>query len=138
MTSSRNAASAFRFLAWLASAEVSGQFARAGQGTMPVRRSLANSPQWYESQISPSERTEIAGVLASILGGERCLIVPRVPGVDEYLLLLAEAVEDTVFEAVESAAALEKAAASWELITERRGREKQRQAYRRHLGISDL
>jgi multiple sugar transport system substrate-binding protein len=134
-TSSRNAATSFQFLAWLSSAEVSGEFARAGEGTLPVRQSLTDSPKWFDPAMGASERTELASVLKNMLGGEKYLIVPRIPGVDEYLTTLGEAVEDVVFEAAEPQAALVKAAAGWELITERRGREKQRLAYWRHLGL---
>jgi multiple sugar transport system substrate-binding protein len=134
-TSSRNAATAFQLLAWLAEPEISTQFARAGDGTMPVRRSLASSSQWYDTTLSASERSDLAKALDDSLNGEVCFIVPRIPGIDEYLAALADAVEDVLADEAEPQAALEKAAATWEQITERRGREEQRQAYLRHLGF---
>jgi ABC-type glycerol-3-phosphate transport system substrate-binding protein len=135
-SSSRNAASAFQLLAWLAEPKVSTQFARAGGAVMPVRKSLASSPQWYDPQLSAAERAELAKVLEESLAGELCFIVPRIPGIDEYLAALDRAVNEVLVEKVEPAAALEKAAAAWEQITDRRGREAQRQAYLRHLGIN--
>jgi ABC-type glycerol-3-phosphate transport system substrate-binding protein len=135
--SSRNAATAFQLLAWLADPKVSSQFARAGEGTMPVRRSLASSAQWFDAQVSESEREDLAKVLGESLSGELCFVVPRIPGIDEYLAALAEAVEDVVFENAEPMAALEKAASTWELITDRIGRVEQRAAYHRHLGVTD-
>jgi ABC-type glycerol-3-phosphate transport system substrate-binding protein len=134
-TSSRNAATAFQLLGWLAEADVSTQFARASSGTMPVRPSLAASSKWYDETVTAQERSDLATVLSESLSGEECLLVPRIPGVDEYLAALAEAVEDVVVETAEPHAALEKAARTWELLTEKRGREAQRQAYLRHLGI---
>jgi hypothetical protein len=134
-SSSRNAASAFKLLAWLATPDVSSQLAGAGDGTMPVRRSLASSPTWYDAKLNASERTDLGKTLGSALSGNECLIVPRIPGVDEYMAALDQAVTDVAVDKVEPAEALKKASAQWEKITDARGRESQRQAYLKHLGI---
>ncbi len=134
-SSTRNAASAFELLTWLAEADVSSQFARAGGGTMPVRPSLAKAAGWYDEKLTAQERDDLADVLRDSLAGEDCLVVPRIPGVDEYMAALGKAVEDVVIEHAEPQAALRRAAGTWELITEKRGRAAQRQAFLRHLGI---
>jgi hypothetical protein len=75
--------------------------------------------------------------LEAALGGEQCLIVPRIPGVDEYIAALNQAVEHAMSGGVAPQAALEQAAQQWEATTDARGRDVQRAAYLKHLGISD-
>jgi hypothetical protein len=134
-TSSRNAATAFKLLGWLAGPEISLQLARSGRRTLPVRRSLATSPAWYDASVSASARHDLGTALAQSLGGDRCLVVPRIPGLDEYLAAIDRAIENAVNRTTEPQAALEEAAAEWERITTAHGREAQREAYRKHLGI---
>jgi hypothetical protein len=64
-------------------------------------------------------------------------LVPRIPGVDEYLAALDEAVDETVRLGAAPQDALAKAAQRWEEITDARGRDSQRPAYWKHLGISE-
>ncbi len=136
-TSSRNAASAFQLLEWLAQADTSTQLARAGRGTMPVRRSLASSPQWYDPSLTSSERADLGKALEAALSGEQCLLIPRIPSVDNYMATLDDAVKSAVFDKVPPQVALETAAQRWEQITDAHGRDAQRQAYLKHLGIDD-
>jgi hypothetical protein len=135
--SSRNAASAFKLLEWLARAETSSQFAAADDGLLPVRRSLLSSAKWYEAELTAEERAALAKVLSESLTSDECLMIPRVPGVDEYLEALDEAVMSAFSEEVAPQAALETAAQRWEEITKVRGRDEQRTSYRKHLGIDE-
>jgi multiple sugar transport system substrate-binding protein len=64
------------------------------------------------------------------------LIVPRIPGVDEYLDVLSRAVEDAMQGNRSPTDALKSAAEQWNGITDRLGRETQRAAYSNHLGIA--
>ncbi len=135
--SSRNAASAFRLLEWLADPETSTQLARAARGTMPVRRSLASSSAWYDASVIASERAELGERLTAALSQRECLLVPRIPGVDQYMAALDQAVEDARSAGVAPQAALEKAAQRWEHITDSLGRDDQRRAYLKHLGADE-
>jgi hypothetical protein len=135
--SSRNAASAFKLLEWLATSDISSQLASAGDGTLPVRRSLASSPSWYGSQVPASERDDVAKSLRAAMEQPKCLLFPRIPGVDDYTAALEEAVESAVREGVPPRDALANAAEKWEKITDTLGRDSQRQAYLKHLGIAD-
>ena len=136
--SSRNAASSFKLLAWLASAEVSSQLARTGAGTMPVRKSLATAPAWYDSKLNSPERSQLGGLLGTALASPQHLLVPRIPGIDEYLGTIDKAVQDVVLlKNTDPQSALKRAAQEWEAITNRLGREKQREAYLKHLNISE-
>jgi len=134
-TTSRNAASAFQLLEWLASASVSSQFASAADGAMPVRNSLASAPDWYDPRLGVNERKDLGDALQASLNAEQCLIVPCIPGVDEYLAALDQAVKNAVEGGIEPEVALKNAALKWEEITDTRGREAQRRAYLRHLGL---
>jgi hypothetical protein len=136
-TSSRNAASAFNLIEWLAQPDTSTQFARLDRGVLPVRISLATSAAWYDPALAASQRSELSKTLVAQLSGEKCIVVPRIPGIDEYLAALDNAVNAAVVDKVSPAEALQKASENWEQITEARGRDAQREAYQKHLGISD-
>jgi hypothetical protein len=102
---------------------------------LPVRRSLASSAAWHDSSLSANDRSERGKALTAALSGERSLVIPRIPGIDEYLAALDEAVKSSADARVIPADALKTAAQKWEKITDSHGREKQREAYQKHLGI---
>jgi hypothetical protein len=136
-TSSRNAASAFQLLAWLAQSDTSSQLSRAATGPMPVRRSLVSSAAWYDPAMTAGNRADLGKALSAALSGPHTLIVPRIPGVDEYMAALDEAVKAAVVDKVPPQTALDIAVKRWEEITDARGRDAQRRAYLKHLGISE-
>ena len=136
-TASRNGASAFKLITWLASAEISTQLARAGKPMMPVRRSLASSSAWYNARLNSSERAKLSQALSGALSGEKCLLIPRIPGVDGYMEALDAAVKTALVDKVPANVALQKAADRWEQLTNAKGRDSQRQAYWKDLGISE-
>ncbi len=135
--SSRNAASAFKLLKWLAQPDTESQFARVGGQWLPPRRSIATSSAWYDPSLSATERAERGKLVDAVLSGERALIIPRIPGIDDYLGALNEAVKSALDDKTPPSAALQTVADRWEKITDRLGRDKQRDAYQKHLGISD-
>jgi hypothetical protein len=136
-TSTRNAASAFKLLAWLASADVSSQLARAEIGSQPARKSLSSNAAWYGAGLTEAERVAIGKNLQAALEGSDVLIVPRIPGVDEYLAALDEAAKHAALDDVKPEEAFRQAAGQWERITDARGREAQRQAYMKHLNVNE-
>jgi maltose-binding protein MalE len=133
---SHNAASAFKLIGWLASPEVSTQIAKGSELMIPVRRSLINSPAWYDASLDPDERNAISRSAEKELSARECLLVPRIPGVDDYMAALDVVVDEAVAGNVEPEAALKEAVARWEAITDARGRDAQRAAYLMNLGIS--
>jgi hypothetical protein len=133
---SHNAASAFKLITWLATPEFSSQIANTGDGSMPVRRSLASSSAWYKPKLPLNKREELGNLLTEALSGHDYLVVPRIPGIDEYIATLDRAVTAVVDGKMQPRPALEAAAANWERITDAHGRGKQRDAYLKHLGIS--
>jgi multiple sugar transport system substrate-binding protein len=69
------------------------------------------------------------------LSHEAHLIAPRIPCADRYMAVLDAAVAEAVSGASTAEAALSKAAAEWIKITDELGRDKQRAAYRKSLGL---
>lgn len=134
--SSHNAASAFKLLSWLAQADISSQLAKTAGGKLPPRRSRASSAAWYDSSLSATDRAERGKQLETSLGGVQALVIPRIPAVDEYLATLDDAVKAATTDKVSPGSALQTAADRWEKITDVQGRDKQRTAYHKHLGIS--
>jgi hypothetical protein len=134
-TSSRNAASAFKLLEWLARPDISSRLDAARAGLLPVRKSLANSAKWYPAQITEEERTAHANALQQALNSERCLVIPRIPGIDKYFAVMDGEVKAALDGKLSPQAALDNVARAWERITDARGRDEQRAAYLKHLGI---
>jgi ABC-type glycerol-3-phosphate transport system substrate-binding protein len=136
-SASRNGASAFQLIAWLASPDISAQLASAGERMMPVRKSLASSSAGVDSTKSSGEGSESAKMLEPVLNAEQCLLVPRIPGIDEYMAALDEAVKSPPRDKAAAEAALKKVADEWEQITNAHGRDAQRRAYLNHLEITE-
>jgi hypothetical protein len=136
--SSRNAASAFKLVEWIAQPEISTQLARAGNPMYPVRVSLASSPAWYFEDLTSMERAGVGNRLIAELSGEKFLMIPRIPGIDEYLAALTDAARSAVLDHVPPQEALNQAARRWEEITDAHGRDAQRAAYFKHLGLDEL
>ncbi|HEX6962649.1 MAG TPA: hypothetical protein VF175_12330, partial [Lacipirellula sp.] len=134
--STRNAVSAFALGQWLASGDVAIQLSSRSDATLWYRESQAPSyGRWLEEQPTRSDGTPVTQVVAEAMDTETPVIIPRVPGVDEYLNVLAEAVRSAKPGEAAAAESLTAAATTWEEITERLGREAQTEAYQRHLGI---
>jgi hypothetical protein len=136
-SASRNGASAFKLAAWLASADVSTQLNAAGDQLVSVRRSSATTSSRSNPDQSSGDRGETVKTLEAALNGDQCLLVPRIPGVDEYMAALDAAAKTPPVDKGGAEAALQKVAERWEQITNAHGREAQRRAYLKHLQIRE-
>jgi multiple sugar transport system substrate-binding protein len=145
---SRNAASAFQFAVWLTGSEIGGQIGPKAAASLPCRRSqLRLAGQWLSGPPLPlgegwsegvlSNHANVAQAVERALGGDACLVVPPLPGIDDYLAALDDGVKQAFRGESSSADALGQVARRWEDITDARGREAQRRAYLNHLGIVD-
>ena len=134
-SASRNGASAFKLAAWLASADVSAQLNGAGDQLLSVRRTIATTSSRSNPDQPSGDRGETVKTLEAALNADQCLLVPRIPGVDEYMAALDEAAKVPPIDKAAAEAALQKVAERWEQITNAHGREAQRQAYLKHLQI---
>jgi ABC-type glycerol-3-phosphate transport system substrate-binding protein len=132
-TSSHNAASAFNLITWLASPDVSAQLAAAGERVGPARKSVTTS-----SDVSTQKKnhSDDAKFLNDALSAQQFIVVPRIPGIDEYMAALDDAVDAVSNGQMKPQEALDKASHRWEQITNSHGREAQKRAYLKHLGIS--
>ncbi len=129
---SRNARSAFKLLAWLASGDTATQLSSRSHATVWFRRSQRRQAgRWLAGQGGD----DLAGLVTRQLSSESFYLLPRIPGIDGYLKVLGEAVGQAVRGGSTPGEALESATARWEALTESLGRPRQRLAYRRHLGL---
>lgn len=133
---SRNAAAASRLAAWLAGVENARTLAVAGVNVAVHRASLSGlSDDWLLEKRSVLGR-EFASQNLAALRADRWLLAPRIPGWREYLATLGSAVRKRIDGAAMSAEVLAEAAAAWERITDRLGRQRQRTAYLRSVGLA--
>ncbi len=131
-TSSRNATSAFKLLAWLASGETAIELSSRSQATVWFRHSQASrADRWLPDRGGE----ETAELLTRLLSSDNYFLLPRLPEIDRYLAALDEAVGQAIRGELPPAEALESAGDQWEKLTESLGRNQQLLAYRRHLGL---
>jgi len=131
--STRNSASAFKLLKWLVSESVATQLSPRSNSTLWFRKSqAANANKWFANDGASEES---ASTVSKLLSSNNYYLLPRIPGIDEYL----QAMEDAILRAGSSGLPAEKALAEieeqWNAITDRYDRDRQRVAYRKHLGL---
>jgi multiple sugar transport system substrate-binding protein len=135
--SSRNAASAFELAAWLASSEIASQLVPSATPLLPCRRShLASAGRRMDPYTGLGSDSKTADLLETLLSRDDCFILPRIQGVDEYLAELADGVSAALRGGLMASEALERVAERWTKITDRLGRDAQRNAYLEHLGLT--
>lgn len=131
-TSSRNATSAFKLLAWLASGETATQLGSRSHATVWFRHSQASrADRW----LSDRGGEQTAALVTRLLSSDNYFLLPRLPGIDRYLAVLNEAVGQAIRGVLPPEKALESAGDQWNKLTESLGRSQQLLAYRRHLGL---
>ncbi|MEO1498584.1 MAG: hypothetical protein AAFV43_15680 [Planctomycetota bacterium] len=135
-TASRNATSAFRLVAWLASAEVASQLRDASPGLANCRGSLATRPDdWIAADPRAPRAASFSRALAAALRTNRFLIAPRLPGHERYVATLGAAVGRALGGEATASAALAEAAADWRRIADELGRQQQHAAYLRSINL---
>jgi multiple sugar transport system substrate-binding protein len=135
---SRNAVAAFRLAQWLSSGDVAVQLSSRSRGTLWFRASQASSQAKWTGGAPAQDGATLTELVSASLSSDSAVLVPRVPGIDEYLVALGKAVNASAAGEAGAAAALKAVAQRWEAITERLGRDEQVRAYRRHLGIETM
>ena len=122
-------AGAFQLLVSLMDEEWGARVFSASGATTLFRSSQAAAPRAW-TPGSAEHAAEYAAAVANSLSGRQVLYAMRIPGHAEYVTTLDEAVRAAVAGDQTPAAALQQAADRWQQITDRLGREKQREAYR--------
>jgi multiple sugar transport system substrate-binding protein len=126
---------AFALLAWLSDGKNSLQISPVSSTTTLFRKSHLEKPQlWTEQGLTPSAAEQYAKSTATVLSREAWLDF-RLPGRDEYLAALDEAVQSAVAGNSSPPDALKNAAEKWREITEKLGKDHQKAAYRHSLGL---
>jgi len=127
---------AVNFVGWLCSAEIADRISPSSPATAPFRESqLPATGRWLG--LPPSSANSCATALEQSLTQKRSLLVLRIPGQDEYMRVLDEAVRMAVSQQTPPEEALKAAAKKWQEVTDRLGREEQSRAYRRSLNVVD-
>ncbi|MBN2580845.1 MAG: extracellular solute-binding protein [Pirellulales bacterium] len=128
---------AFRLLQRLSDAKISGEICPASPATTLFRNSHQQNPQsWGEEPIPAKTMVDYAAMLSTAMRRTEWLAF-RLPGREEYLSALDEAVRSAVLDKASPEAALKKTAAQWRKITEKRGKEAQLKAYLHSLGLEE-
>lgn len=133
--SSRNAATAFRYAAWLAGPQNARQLSIASDRVANCRGSLARSADPWRNDAGPDAGKRFAELTAEALRAPRFLLAPRLPGAEEYLAALGKQVREA-FSGKPAAEALAAAAEAWEALSRARGRDAQRAAYDRSINAA--
>jgi len=127
---------AFRLLLWLSSQQWDRQVSAVSPATTLFRQSDIRFPQsWTEPEIPPSAAAQYALLTQQTLGRQQWTFALRIPGRTEYLAALDEAVRQAVGGQQKPEDALRQVKARWHDITARLGLDRQRDAYRRSLGL---
>lgn len=131
-TGSRNAATAFRYAAWLVGPENARMLAAASDHVANCRGFLARAADpWFKTSDREAGKA-FAAVSAEALRTPRFLFAPRLPAAEEYLAALGSRVR-TAVNGQPVAEALNEAAAEWSVISERQGIDAQSEAYFRSI-----
>ena len=133
---SRNAPTAFRFLAWLGGPELSQALGSMSRATTLFRRSHLTQPKhWVEAELAAGAAAAYTRLVDQAATNPAWIAGLRLPGADQYLLSLSAAVLRAVQDGAPAEASLKEAAGQWQAITDRLGRSAQAEAYRRGLGV---
>jgi multiple sugar transport system substrate-binding protein len=127
---------AFRLLLWLSGPPWSRQVCAVSPATTLFRQSDMRFPQaWTEPEIPPATAAQYALLTQQTLSRQQLMFALRIPCRGEYLAALDEAVQQAVRGQQKPQDALRQVKTRWQEITSRLGLDRQREAYRRSLGL---
>jgi len=131
--SSRNAASAFKLLRWIASGDVASQLSGQSDATCWFRQSQSRKLEPWRSGREFDDRT--SQTVTELLSRDDYFLLPRIPQIDAYLQVLDNAVQQATAGPLSVEQALQEAAQQWIQLTDQYGPKRLRTAYRQHLGL---
>lgn len=108
----------------------------AGTGINPYRLSHFMNVDAWTKALSKTAATEYLGVIRSSLDSPNAALDLRIPGFFEYTEALDTQITRVLKKEVSAKEALDLAAAAWEKITDKYGRDKQLEIYRVSSGLS--
>lgn len=116
-----------------------GKLGLATIDAFPCRQSqLSQAEKWLGALRSEEPAKRFVESVSESLTARDSLIATNLPGEAEYTSALNTAIEKTVLANGSAAENLAAAASEWEAITEKLGREKQKLAYLRSLGLEEF
>ena len=134
--STRNSASAFKLLKWFVSEKIATQLSPRSESTVWFRKSQTpKAKRWLPKGGASDETT---AKVSKLLASNQSYLLPRIPGIDEYLEVLDGAVRQAISDVRPSEDVLAEVVKNWDKLTDRYGRDRQRVAYRKHLGLDIL
>ena len=134
--STRNSASAFKFLTWIISESVATQLSPRSQATVWFRKSqVRQADKWLERSRADDES---ASSVTMLLSSDYAYLIPRIPGIDDYLQALEKAIQRAVLGVLSAEEVLAEIEEQWNTLTDRYNRDRQRVSYRKHLGLDLL
>jgi len=131
------AEAALDFAAFMADRELAGVLATTGgTGVNPLRQSqFDNLELWTNAGFSEAAATDYLDAVLSTINHPNATLDIRIPGAAEYFQSLDFAIARALAGEISPQEALDSAAAAWEEITERYGREAQLTSYLASLGL---
>lgn len=133
---SPRARSSLNLLRLLSSTAWSTEVAPQSKSTAPFRHSHRDhASNWLDEGLDSGAGESYFEAIQSANSRPLYLLTLRLPGRDEYHAALASAIDAALRGELAPTDALEQAATRWREITAKRDLEKQRQAYRRSLGL---
>lgn len=127
---------ALQLLLWLGDEQhIAAVGAASSATTLPRRSQAENIAAWVEPPMPEKTAKEYAIDLVQTFESPDCLLALPIPGRDEYLSALDDAVRSAVRGDQPAIEALIATAGRWREISERLGVEKQKLALRRSLGL---
>ncbi len=133
-TGSRNAASAFKLLPWLVSGSTGTQLSQRSNATLWFRASqVSQAGRWFGEKFDDDR----VNWLTQGLSRGDAYLLPRIPGIDQYMTELEAEVQTAVNGEQSAGDALTAVAERWNALTDSLGRDEQRTAFHRHLGLTE-
>jgi len=129
---------AWDYIAWLASPSNSAHDVLDGySGINPYRRSHLVDPKAWSSALSATAAADYLRVIRDGLNAPQIALDLRLPGTAAYLDALDRQIGRVLAGEVSVETALRTAAAEWDFLTDRLGREAQRRHYRSAMGLPE-
>ncbi len=134
---SKHKALAFEFASHMTAKELTKKFtALSGTAVNPSRRShFADPASWNQSGFSTDSAKAYLDEITTSLSNPNVVYDITIPGAGEYYKVFDDYVHKAVSGELKPQKALDQAAAEWEKITDRLGREKQISYYKASLNL---
>ena len=136
---SKNKQLAFDFAAYMTSPKMSKELvATSGNAVNPSRFSHFKNPaSWQKSGFSTGSAKRYLDEISLSLTNKNTVFDITIPGAAEYYQVLDGLVYQAVMKTITPKEALQKAALEWENITNKLGREKQKEFYKASLNLKE-